>query len=240
MNVLKHLNEFKQLLDSYQISKAGQDILDETKLVLLTAISSTGRNAIIRKLMARGEYYFIVSDTTRHPRVNDGVPEKNGVEYFFQTEEQVLKDLREGAFLEAAVIHNQQVSGISMREIKKAHDEKKIAITDIEITGATNILDVNPQTITIFLLPPSYEEWLRRIHLRGEMSSQELRNRMESAQKELKRGLADSRLSFVINDDIDVATQQIDDLAHGKAVPQSDIMRKIAQELLDRINKELA
>src|SRR5579885_607634 len=113
MNRLEHLQEFKTVLANYRISPASQRILQQTNLVLLAAPTSAGRNTIIRELLKTGDYHYIVSDTTRQPRINDGIPEQNGVEYWFRSEADILKDLAAGQYVEAAIIHNQQVSGIS-------------------------------------------------------------------------------------------------------------------------------
>src|ERR1700759_5108412 len=120
---LKHYQEFKAVLDSYQISDRARQAVQELKLALLLAPTSSGRNTIIRYQVGTGRYYYIISDTTRPPRVNDGVQEKNGREYWFRSEEEILADLKAGEYLEAEIIHNQQVSGISIRELEKAHSE---------------------------------------------------------------------------------------------------------------------
>src|SRR5947209_4084329 len=124
MNELVHKAEFHTLLADYKLSKASLLTLSQTKLVLLVAPTSSGRNTIIRELLKTGDYYFIVSDTTRKPRVNDGIPERDGVEYWFRSEEEVLEDIKQGKYLEAAVIHEQQVSGISIRELQKANEQQ--------------------------------------------------------------------------------------------------------------------
>ena len=130
MNELRQLTEFQDLLANYQLSKGALQTLSQTQLVLLVAPTSSGRNHLIRELMKTDDYYYIVSDTTRRPRTNDGIMEQSGVEYWFRDEADVLSDIRDGKYLEAAVIHQQQVSGISIRELQKATDLGKIAITD--------------------------------------------------------------------------------------------------------------
>src|SRR3546814_14273785 len=103
-----------------------------------------------------------VSDTSRKPRVNDGIPEQNGVEYWFRSEAEILNDLKAGKFLEAAIIHNQQVSGISIRELQRVGDEGKIAITDIEIVGVHNLIQAKPYATAFFVLPPIFEFLFKR------------------------------------------------------------------------------
>ncbi|MDZ7744615.1 MAG: hypothetical protein U5K77_02530 [Candidatus Saccharibacteria bacterium] len=213
MNKLRHLDEFKKILADYSMSPESKQILRETNLVLLVAPTSAGRNTIIRELIKTGDYHFIVSDTTRRPRTNDGVAEKNGVEYWFKSEEDVLLDLKAGKYLEAAVIHSQQVSGISMRELSRASRENKIAITDIEVEGVKHIMSIPSNTYPIFVLPPSFEEWQHRLRHRGEMSSEEVRRRLQSACDELSEAIKQPYYTFVINDTVEEAISQIHQLA---------------------------
>jgi guanylate kinase len=236
MNELLRIDEFRNILDGYHLSKQALQTLSQTKLVLLVAPSSTGRNTIIRSLMKTGDYHFVVSDTTRKPRVNDGLLEQNGKEYWFRTENEMLTDLSQGKYLEAAIIHNQQVSGISVRELEKARDEDKIAITDAEVAGAENATKYKIDTICIFVLPPSFKEWQRRIHHRGNMNPLEFKRRMQSACRELDIALHRDYYHFIINDTIEHSVQQINELAKLGTIDSDSQIQGIAlakQLLLD-------
>src|SRR3990167_319885 len=195
---LKHYQQFKKILGQYQMSELAKKTLEDLNLILMVAPTSTGRNTIIKKLLKTGDYYFIVSDTTRPPQMRDGKMEENGVHYFFRSEDEILSDLKAGELLEAAIIHDQQVSGISMRELEKAKNQNEVAITDIEIVGADNIMRVYPQAKAVFLVPPSFEEWQKRIIGRGFMNDQELKNRLRSADREFKAALEKDYYHFVV------------------------------------------
>ncbi len=213
-NSLQHLEEFKKILADYHISNQSKTILARTKLALLLAPSGGGRNTLIRELVKTGKYHFIVSDTTRKPRVNDGIAEKNGVEYWFRTEQEILADLEAGKFLEAELIHGQQVSGISIRELQKAQDENRIAITDVDMGGLHNIVQAVPDITAVLVLPPSFEEWQRRMLNRGEMTVSEHKRRLETAIKIFSMALEHSYFKFVINDKLEHAVEQIQALTH--------------------------
>jgi guanylate kinase len=233
-NKLTHLKEFQELLKDYRVSKNSKSILLQTQLVLLTAATSSGRNTIIKELLKTGEYHFIISDTTRHPRLNNGVLERNGVEYWFRSEEEMLEDLRQGKFLEAEVIHKQQVSGISIRELKAALLEEKIAITDIDIGGIQNVVDAKPDTLAVLVLPPSFEEWKRRIMGRGEMSKGELKRRLETACRIFSTALEKPYLKFIINDDLNESASKVNYLARygeSEGDGQQEDGRQIAEQL---------
>jgi len=221
-NQLDHLIEFEEVLRSYQISDESKRELAKDKLVLLTAPTSIGRNTIIKSLVNSGKYYFVLSDTTREPRISDGAMEQSGEIYWFKTEVEILEGLKQGKYLEAAIIHTQQVSGMRVDEIKKAAAQNKIAIKDVEIQGVESYMKAKPDTIAIFVLPPSFDEWMRRLKHRGPMSDQEFSRRLNSAIAEFDYGLKSDLFTFVINDDFKRASQEINELVKTNKVDIED------------------
>jgi len=241
MNQLVHAAEFREALTGYRLSDSAKQVLRDTRLALFVAPSASGRNTIIRELIKTGCYHFIVSDTTRRPRVNNGVMEQNGSEYWFRSEEEVLDEIKNGEFLEAAVIHNQQVSGISIRELQKAHDDNKIAITDIEIIGAANVHRLKPDVTAVFMVPPSFDIWLERIHSRGQMEPDEFMRRMESAERELSTALRADYYRFILNDTVEGTTAEVDKfLTSGNYDPFKERMvRETAGSLYQEVEQYL-
>jgi len=241
--VLHHREEFERLLTDYHISDQAASTLANTTFVLMVAATASGRNTIIKHLTDTGKYYYVVSDTTRPMRLKDGkVVEHNGVEYFFRKEDEVLQDVREGKFIEAAIIHEQQVSGISIREIENAQESGKIAITDIEVQGCETIAQLKPDIIPIFVLPPNFEEWLRRIHKRSELTNEEVKSRLEAAVREYGIALEDDRFIFIVNDNLEDAVQAVDEVARlGHRDPAAEAQfRELAKSLRDQAQDYLA
>ena len=213
MNQLKHIDEFKSALEHYRLSNEAKATLTNLRLVLLVGPTSSGRNTVIRELLKTNKYHFIVSDTTRKPRVNDGVLEQSGNEYWFRSEEDMLADIKKGAFLEAAIIHNQQVSGMSIRELTLARETGKIAIDEVEIAGAGNAYIAKPDTVIIFSVPPGFDAWMKRLKGRGKMPEDEVRRRLESACEEFEAALTHDYYHFVVNDVIDDTVAIVDGMA---------------------------
>lgn len=240
-NKLTRLSEFKTILSKYRISPASRRILDKANLVLLAAPTSGGRNTIIQELVKTGEYHFIISDTTRQPRVNNGILEQTGVEYWFKSEEEFLEGLRKGEYLEAEIIHGQQVSGISIRELARSQEEGRVAITDIDIGGIQNILALKPDVKAIMVLPPSFKEWQSRLKRRGEIDQEELQRRLRTAHTIFKAVLKDDRFTFVVNDKLAEATALIHQIAiHGEISRSYERRgRRITKELLSATEKAL-
>ncbi len=230
---LVNRQSFIKVLKDYKPSAEAKAILADMPLVTLQGITGAGRNTIIDYLVNSGKYHTIVSDTTRPPKLRDGRMEENGVQYFFRTEEQVLQDLQKGLFLEAELIHDQQVSGVSIRELKRAHESGAIPINEVALEGCRNIEQAKPDTTFCFVVPPGYDIWMQRLTSREQMSTVELANRTTSAIKEIEEALATERFHFVINDTVEAAASRIDAIVEGQHDVQADAEgRTIAERLL--------
>lgn len=235
MPELKFIDDFHAALESYRLSDHALQILTKTKLVVLTAPTASGRNTIINELLRTNDYNFIVSDTTRPPRLNNGILEQNGREYFFRDEADMLQDIKDGNFLEAEVIHEQQVSGTSIRELEKASDEHRIAIADMDIGGINNVLRLKPDTKTVLILPPSFDTWHERIFSRGDMDNAEYGRRLQTAARILESGIAESsELKIIINDDLTDAAEEVHELVQNNTFSDAQQAKgvELAKQLL--------
>ncbi|MCX6727610.1 MAG: hypothetical protein NTX11_02240 [Candidatus Saccharibacteria bacterium] len=229
---LKNKQEFISVLKNYTISDDHRTSLGDITLVLLVGITGSGKNAIMHRLSESGEFHVVVSDTTRPPRAG----EQNGREYWFRSEADVLADLRNGRFVEAALIHNQQVSGTNTREFEEALSQHKIALNEVDVMGIENFLKAKPDIIPIFLIPPSIEIWQERLHKRGEMSPEDLKNRLKSSLVEIKTALEKPYYHFLINDNLEDAIHGVRKISKGIINAEHDAHgRQVAQELLKKI-----
>lgn len=221
MNHLDHLADFQAVLQNYQPSDTAKTLLQQIPLVLMVGPTSSGRNTIINELLKTDDYHYIVSDTTRQRRTNNGVMEQDGREYWFRSEADMLQDLQNGLFLEAAVIHNQQVSGISIRELARAKDDNKIAVNEIEVVGADHIFAAKPDTRFLFILPPSFDEWMVRITARGQLPEDEMQRRLESAVDEISVALERDYYHFFVNNTFKQTTRAIDEFIKTGVQPEA-------------------
>jgi guanylate kinase len=183
---LEHMDEFRKAIAEMRLSEHAKRVLTRANLVALSGLAGGGRNTIINYLVEHHDYHFIISDTTRPPKLRDGVMEQDGVNYYFRTEEGMLEDICSGEFIEAEIIHNQQVSGTSIREIERASEAGKVAIRDFEYLGIQNVATAKPDAHIIGILPPSYDTWLRRLFGREDIHPDEFANRLQTAEKVLE------------------------------------------------------
>ena len=241
MNQLVRAAEFREALGAYKPSVTVEKALADVRLLLFVAPSATGRDTIIHELRKTGNYHIIVTDTTRQPRTNNGVTEQNGREYWFRSEEQMLEDIKSGNVVGAAIIHNQQVSAISLRELAKAREDGKVALTDIEIVGATDLHRLKPDAMIFFMVPLSFDIWMERLHMRGYMAPGELERRMESAERELATALKADYFRFILNDTLEGTVAEIDRLVtSGQYDPFKErSVREIAENLYREVSEYL-
>jgi len=242
MNELKHMSEFRSVLAQYQLSASAKKTLVQAQLALLVGPTSSGRNTILIELLKTGAYHHIVSDTTREIRIKDDVPvERDGREYWFRSEEEVLADLKKGEYIEAAIIHNQQVSGCNVRELEAATRSQKIAIKDITETGAETIHKLKPETKVIFVTPPDFVTWQSRLHARVELPKEEIRRRFESVCREIKAALENDYYSFVVNDRLEDAVADVDAIVQQNKLDseKQKSARKLAEQLYEATQNHL-
>ncbi len=235
---LKHKEEFREILEHYSVSPRAKKVLDNVNFTVLIGVAAAGRNTIINQLEKQFNYTYIISDTTRPPKFRDGKMEEHGVNYYFRSEDGLLEDLRNGEFLEAELIHDQQVSGISIRELEKAAESGATAINEVEFGGAMNILEAKPDTKVIAVFPPSYDVWQKRLLGREKMSDQEMKNRLNTALKVINLVRNDERIYIVVNDEYHHAAERIENINKGEL----DIVttRSRAEELLNSFEEQIA
>lgn len=239
--VLRNKEEFRKLLDNYRISEESSAKLQKVRMAVFSGLAASGRNTIINKLIETGLYHFLISDTTRPPKLRDGKMEQDGVNYHFVTEEQFLDNLKNGRVIEAELIHEQQVSGTMVSEVLYAADLNKIALAEVEYLGANNIARANPSAVMIGLVPPSYDEWLRRFTSREEISQEELYNRLRTAKKVLQNFLDKPFYRIVVNDDLAQAVHKVRRIIEDGNSDQAEQLagHKVVERILLELDSEL-
>lgn len=210
------MNDYlKKIVESYKISPEAITLVRSTRIVLLVGISGAGKDTIKHKLLETGSYHHIVSHATRPKRENAGVMEQDGVEYHFINNEQAMQMLENHEYVEAKFIHG-TVYGTSVSEIAKAKADDKIAINDVDVQGLTEYKAISPEVIAIFILPPNYQEWQRRLRARYAplpVDEADLTKRKHTAMTELEEALDKPYYHFVVNDGLDEAVEAVDSIA---------------------------
>ncbi len=169
---------------------------------MISGPSGAGKSTVVSKAMEqRDDLCFSVSVTTRAPRTG----EVDGRDYFFITQERYDEMVRDGELLE----HARYVS--NSYGTPRRYVEEKLAAginvaLDIEIQGARQVREKMPDTVMIFVTPPSMAELRRRLSGRGTETPENVEARIRRAQQELVE--AESYDYLIINDDLDRATAE--------------------------------
>ena len=227
-----------QKIASYKPSVETLAIVRSTTILLVVGVSGAGKNSLIKELLKGTRYHEIVSHTTRAPRMNEGVLEENGREYHFINMHEAERMIDEHAFVECKM-YSGNLYGTSVAELLLAHYDSRVAVTDIEVQGVAEYKKIDPNVKAIFVLPPSYEVWQRRIATRyeGNIDEADYARRMATARVELKNALGSEHFYYLINDDLDVATKAVDSLVILNQIDPDaqDKARKVAESLLEKL-----
>lgn len=173
------------------------------KTFIVSGPSGVGKSTVLHALFeGRDDLYFSVSATTRTPREG----ERDGVDYHFIHADRFRNMIAEDAFLEyAEYVGN--FYGTPMRLVDEAMEQGKDVLLDIEIQGAMQVCAKRPETVRIFIAPPSWKELERRLTARGTDSPEKVQKRLLRAKVELEN--AGHYEYFVINDTVDNAVAEL-------------------------------
>ena len=173
-------------------------------ILIISGPSGCGKSTLLKEVYKDiDDYYFSISTTTRAPRVG----EVNGVDYFFVTKEEFEKDINNGDFLEYAKVHDNYY-GTSLKPIKKALDEAKLVIFDIDVQGHEIVrTKLNSITTSVFITTPSLEILETRLNSRNTDSLEIIEKRIKNAKGEVEYFQDYDYL--IINDDLQTAAKQL-------------------------------
>jgi guanylate kinase len=173
-------------------------------LLVLSAPSGTGKTTLARRLLTeQQDAIFSISVTTRQPRGR----EQHGVDYQFVDVASFQDRIERGEFVEWAEVHG-HFYGSSQAVVEEARAKRGVAIFDIDVQGGQAIKRKHPDTVLVFVLPPSMEELERRLRERGTDADETIRRRMLAARSEIERGVATYDY-IIVNDDIERAFQEL-------------------------------
>ena len=200
-------------------------------LLVLSAPSGGGKSTIAKQLLnARDDLGYSVSATTRPIRVG----ERDGVDYHFVTRAEFLRRVEAGEFLEWATYAG-ELYGTLRSEIERIFGEGRIAVLDVEIEGSRQIRSSFPNSLHLFVLPPSAEVLVGRLTGRNTEPPAVVRERIARAADELA-AVAEYDYA-ILNEDLVVAVSQV------AAILEAEARRVSRQDALpgfiDRLRRDV-
>ncbi len=173
-------------------------------MIIIAAPSGAGKSSFLEKTLKDFSEQLVdtVTYTTREMRQK----EREGFPYHFVNQEKFKQLISEDYFVEWANVHS-NLYGTPKHQIDDIIALGKTAIMDVDVQGAETFKAKYPDALSIFILPPSIEELLKRIAHRDDKLPEDLDIRLKNAKKEMT--LADQFDHQIINDDFDVAYGQL-------------------------------
>ena len=187
------------------------------RLYIVSAPSGAGKTTLLQQVLERiPDLAYSISYTSRRPRRG----EQNGVDYHFVSEEEFAEGIEQQRWAEWAIVHGNYY-GTSSEDLENNLVEGKDILLDLDVQGTFQILHTYPQSITIFIQPPSFDTLKERLEKRGTDSKESILERLKNAEKELKHK---NRYQHIItNDRISSAVDELVRLIEKfRLLPQSD------------------
>ena len=177
------------------------------RLVVLAGPTAVGKGTVSTYIRENyPDVHLSVSATTRAPRPG----EVHGVNYYFVSDEEFDSLEATGQMLETATVHNAYRYGTPRAPIDAALSSGMSVLLEIDLQGARSVRKVMPEALLVFLLPPTWEELVRRLLGRGTEDSVEQQRRLETAKIEL--AAQDEFDVKVVNTEVSQAAREVVDL----------------------------
>ena len=176
---------------------------EKGNLIVISGPSGSGKGTIISELRKINDNIWLsISMTSREPRSND-IPNET---YFFVSKDEFEKKIENNEFLEYAQ-YNQNYYGTPKDKIMDKINDGIDVILEIEIQGALKVKEIMPDTIFIFILPPSMKELKERLVKRGTESKEKILSRFQRAYQEINEV---TKYNYVvINDELEKAVEKV-------------------------------
>lgn len=232
----EQVNTFREIIASYSPGERAQKAFAESEFAVLAGPAVAGKDTLRESLLASYPDYYqkVISATTRSPRSE----EKDA--YKFVTVNEMINLAKQKKLLQLALVHNQQVSATDIEEIKSIQ-KGKIGLSILIVQAEQELHRLKPDIKTIFLIPPSYEDFIRRIKEERVTAEDEIKRRLASAKSEINIALETKRYYMLVSDEQENVKVKSDEfLRYGKRDDKEEQRaKKVCREILNKVVNEV-
>lgn len=201
---------------------------DKGLLVVVSGFSGAGKGSIMKRILQKYDNYALsISATTRDPRPG----EMDGQDYFYKTQKQFEKMIDKDELIEYASYQGNYY-GTPKAYVEKQLNSGKDVILEIEVQGATKVKELLPDTVLIFVTPPSAQELRGRLTKRATESADQIRGRLRRAVVEAE--YMSTYDYILVNDDLETAVTELNEIVraeHKKSDLSSALITRMTTEL---------
>lgn len=190
---------------------------ETAKLIVLSAPSGAGKNTLLARIRARGIPVAVsVSATTRMPRPG----EVDGEHYHFISRAEFEQKLSENAFYEWAEVHG-NLYGTLREEVDRCLASGSHVVLELDVQGRRHMRSLRPDAVSVFLMPPSFEELERRLRARGANDEADIQLRLKNAREEV--AAQDEFDHVIVNDDLNRAAAELEQVLLAPAKQEGNV-----------------
>jgi guanylate kinase len=190
---------------TFDLTSTGAGKHAQPLLVVISGPSGAGKDAVLRLLMEKQpDLHFVVTATSRAPRPG----EVDGVDYFFVSRSEFERMMAQDELLEHKLVY-QDYKGIPKEQVRQAMASGKDVVLRVDVQGAASIRELCPDSILIFITPPTENDLIERLQKRQSETQESLKIRLEAARKELDHLEEFDYLVFNNQDQLERAVDEI-------------------------------
>jgi guanylate kinase len=222
--MMKH-SELLRVVKNYKPNDMASARLHNVELLMIVGPSGVGKSA----LMKASGFFEVVGDASREPRPG----ERHGVDYWFRSEKDMLREASAGNYLQVAVGSEDDLKGTHGSNFP----DHGTAVFGV-VASAVPLFRSLPfaRTMTVVVVPPDYDVWLQRLH-EHHLTSEQLEPRLAEAKDSYEFALQDDQAQFLLNDDLESAVRRLHQIAAGHEPDDEPQARQIAEAIYHHMNQ---